>query len=105
MLNHGDRIVLDDGSIVLIQAAQEELYDIRATDPVHLTELAWHIGNRHLAAEIRQDGIRILRDHVIRAMLEKLGATVTDIHAPFVPVRGAYSGDGGHHHSHHADHG
>lgn len=112
VLHHGDTLVLEDGGRVLVQAAEEELFDIRARDAVHLLELAWHIGNRHLGAEIREDRILILRDHVIRTMLEQLGATVRDIRAPFVPVRGAYSAEsGGHRHSHaqgdhhHHDHG
>ena len=81
---------------------------------MHLAELAWHIGNRHLAAAIEADRILILRDHVIKAMLEGLGATVTDVVEPFTPVRGAYSGHGrtimaithGHdHHDHEHGHG
>ncbi|MEP9386662.1 urease accessory protein UreE [Mesorhizobium sp. KR9-304] len=102
-LADGDRLVLEDGRQIEISAAPEELYDIRAHDAVHLAELAWHIGNRHLAAAIRADRILILRDHVIKAMLEGLGATVTDVVEPFTPVRGAYSGHG-HAHDHH-DHG
>ena len=93
-LADGDRLVLEDGRQIEIAAAPEELYDIRARDTVHLAELAWHIGNRHLAAAIEADRILILRDHVIKAMLEGLGATVTDIVEPFTPVRGAYSGHG-----------
>ncbi|MGX5841542.1 urease accessory protein UreE [Mesorhizobium sp. ArgA1] len=101
-LNDGDRLVLEDGRHVEITAAPEEIYDIRARDGVHLTELAWHIGNRHLAAAIEPGRILILRDHVIKAMLEGLGATVRDVSEPFKPVRGAYSGghDHGHAHSH-----
>ena len=53
---------------------------------VHLAELAWHIGNRHLAAAIEPDRILILRDHVIKAMLEGLGATVADTVEPFEPL-------------------
>jgi urease accessory protein len=102
-LADGDRLVLEDGRLIEIGAAPEELYDIRARDAVHLAELAWHIGNRHLAAAIEADRILILRDHVIKAMLEGLGAAVTDIVEPFSPVRGAYSGRG-HSHDHH-DHG
>lgn len=103
-LDHGDVLVLDDGRRVEIIAAEEEVYDIRATNPVHLSELAWHIGNRHLAAQIEADRILILRDHVIKAMLEGLGARVAEVSEPFQPVRGAYSGQGhGHEHSH--DHG
>ncbi|TGQ74305.1 MAG: urease accessory protein UreE [Mesorhizobium sp.] len=99
-LDHGDRLVLEDGRQVEIVAAPEEIYDIRARDAVHLTELAWHIGNRHLAAAIEADRIFILRDHVIKAMLEGLGATVSEVSAPFKPVRGAYAGHGGHDHDH-----
>ncbi|MDR7221262.1 urease accessory protein UreE [Aminobacter aminovorans] len=103
VLETGDLLALDDGRTAGIVAAEEELYDIRARDAVHLTQLAWHIGNRHLAAAISADRILILRDHVIKAMLEGLGATVTDILAPFEPVRGAYSGHG-HDHGHSHDH-
>jgi urease accessory protein len=105
-LNDGDRLVLEDGRQLEIVAAPEEVYDIRARDTVHLTEIAWHIGNRHLAAAIEGGRILILRDHVIKAMLEGLGATVSEVSQPFSPVRGAYSGHGHDHgHSHgHDDH-
>lgn len=107
-LGDGDRLVLEDGREIEIGAAPEELYDIRARDGVHLAELAWHIGNRHLAAAIEAGRILILRDHVIKAMLEGLGATVADVVEPFSPVRGAYSGHGhehGHHDHDHGEHG
>ncbi|MEQ1954574.1 urease accessory protein UreE [Mesorhizobium sp. CN2-181] len=99
----GDRLVLDDGRHVEIAAADEEIYEIVPRDTVHLAELAWHIGNRHLAAAIRPDRIFILRDYVIKKMLEGLGATVNEVLAPFEPVRGAYSSghDHGHDHEHH----
>jgi urease accessory protein len=101
-LDHGDQLVLEDGRRAGIEAAQEEVYDIRARDRLHLAELCWHIGNRHLAAQIEEDRILILRDHVIRDMLAGLGATVTDAVEPFRPVRGAYSGHShGHDHHHH----
>ncbi|AGB43028.1 urease accessory protein UreE [Mesorhizobium australicum WSM2073] len=99
-LNDGDRLVLEDGGHIEIIAAPEEVYDIRARDAVHLAELAWHIGNRHLAAGIEAHRILILRDHVIKAMLEGLGATVRDVSEPFKPVRGAYSGGHDHGHAH-----
>ena len=99
----GDRLVLEDGAQIEIVAAPEELYEIRARDGLHIIELAWHLGNRHLPAQIETDRILILRDHVIRQMLNGLGATVREIVAPFQPVRGAYHGD--HHHDHgHGDH-
>jgi urease accessory protein len=103
VLEHQDVLVLDDGRHVEIIAAEEELYDIRGRDAVHLAELAWHIGNRHLPAQIEEGRILILRDHVIKAMLEGLGARVTETLEPFVPVRGAYSGHGHAHGLHHHD--
>lgn len=104
-LDDRDVLVLDDGRHAEIIAAEEEVYDIRAKGPVHLAELAWHIGNRHLSAQIEEDRMLILRDHVIKAMLEGLGATVSEVSEPFHPVRGAYSGHShGHDHGHGHDH-
>jgi urease accessory protein len=99
----GDRLVLEDGRQIEIVAAEEDVLEVRARDAAHLAELAWHIGNRHLAAAISADRILILRDHVIKDMLDGLGAKVSEISAPFEPVRGAYSGHG-HSHDHHHDH-
>lgn len=98
-LEDGDVLELDDGRYAGIAAAAEELLDVRPRDAVHLAELAWHIGNRHLAAAIEPARILILRDHVIEAMLEGLGATVAETVEPFRPMRGAYSGVG-HSHGH-----
>lgn len=103
VLGDGDLLVLDDGRHAGIVAEEEQLHDVRARDPVHLAKLAWHIGNRHLAAQIEADRILIQRDHVIKAMLEGLGATVTETAEVFRPLRGAYSGGHGHGHGH--DHG
>ena len=101
-LEHGDLLVLDDGRRVKIVADEEDLLEIKARDALHLSELCWHIGNRHLPAQIETGRILILRDHVIKAMLEGLGAVVADIREPFVPVRGAYSGHGQPHDPGHA---
>lgn len=103
LLRHGDGLKLSDGRIVEVRAEPEPLMEVKGRDARHLVALAWQIGNRHLAAEIAADAIRIRRDHVIRHMLEGLGAAVTDIEAPFDPEGGAYAGHGhgSHHHDHH----
>ena len=98
-LAHGDLILLDDGACLEVIAAREPLVEIRARDRLHLTELAWHLGNRHLQAQIEDDRILILRDHVIEDMLRGLGAAVAHVEEPFHPVRGAYHA-GGHAHGH-----
>ncbi|MDW6024629.1 urease accessory protein UreE [Mesorhizobium sp. BAC0120] len=108
VLGGGDLLVLEDGRCAGIVAAEEELYEVRARDAVHLVELAWHLGNRHLAAQVEAGRILILRDHVIKGMLEGLGASVVEVFEPFSPLRGAYSGhshgrDDAHHGNHHHD--
>lgn len=102
VLVSGDKLVLDNGAVVEVAAAEEPLYAVTANGPTQLAELAWHIGNRHLAAAIVPNQILILRDHVIRSMLEGLGAAVREIVAPFSPVRGAYEGHT-HEHGHSVD--
>ncbi|MDR6900512.1 urease accessory protein UreE [Rhizobium miluonense] len=102
----GDLLVREDGELIEIVAADEKLFEIRPRNRLHLIELAWHLGNRHLSAQIEEERILILRDHVIRAMLEGLGATVTEVSEPFQPARGAYHSHGNHSHGHdHHHHG
>jgi urease accessory protein len=102
LFHHGDRLVLDSGDTVEVQAAPEKLFEVKARNGLHLIELAWHLGNRHLSAQIEEGRILILRDHVIRSMLEGLGATVADVEEPFQPARGAYHSHGGHSHGGHS---
>jgi len=111
LLRHGEALVLSDGRIVEVRAAPEALMEVSASSPRQLLALAWQIGNRHLPAEIAEKTIRLRQDHVIRSMLEGLGATVRDVSAAFDPEGGAYSGHASahdyahsHEHSHNHDH-
>lgn len=90
-LADGDALQLQDGRLVGIKAAAEALYEITGRDRAHIVRLAWHIGNRHLPAQLEEKRLLIRRDHVIRDMLIGLGATVRDIEEPFSPEHGAYS--------------
>ena len=96
LLRHGEGLELEDGRVIEVRAAPEPLMEVRGRDTRHLLALTWQIGNRHLEAQIRNDRLLIRHDPVIRSMLEGLGATVTDIEAPFDPEGGAYAH--GHHH-------
>ena len=100
-LEHGDALALTDGRLIEVIPAQEHLLEVTAHSSADLCGLCWHIGNRHLAAQIEKSRILILRDHVIKAMLEGLGAHVREVSEPFHPMRGAYAGHGRQHgHSH-----
>ncbi len=99
-LDHGDALVLEDGKLVEIVADEESLLEILPRNAVHLAELCWHIGNRHLAAQIEQSRVLVQNDHVIKAMLEGLGAHAHVVCEPFHPIRGAYAPPSAHGHGH-----
>ncbi len=96
-LNHGDAFELTDGRLIEVVAAKEDLLEITGPD---LARLAWHIGNRHTPCRIEPDRLLIQHDHVIRDMLEKLGATLREVREPFTPEGGAYSHGRTHSHAH-----
>ena len=104
LLRHGAGLQLDDGRVIEVRAVPEPLLEVRASSPLHLLRLAWHLGNRHLEAQIEESRILIRRDHVIADMLEKLGATTREVVEPFNPEGGAYAGGHGDDHSHHHGH-
>jgi urease accessory protein len=104
VLADGDALVLDDGRLVTVKAAAEPLLEITCADPEHLARIAWHLGNRHLPAQIDGNRVLIREDHVIAEMVRGLGAEVRHVHVPFTPEGGAYAG-GGHHHHHDDDDG
>lgn len=96
-LDDGDAFELADGRFVEVIAANEALLEITGKN---LTRLAWHIGNRHTPCQIEPTRLLIQTDHVIRDMLEKLGADVRDISEPFTPEGGAYGHGRTHGHAH-----
>jgi urease accessory protein len=105
VLRDGDGLLLDDGRVVLVRAAEEPLVEIRATNAAEMIRLAWHLGNRHLPAELQESRILIREDHVIEDMLRGLGAQIQKVRAPFNPEGGAYGEHNRSVHQHHHDHG
>ncbi len=97
-LGDGDCLVLDNGQLVEVKAAHEDLLEISAASPRALLALAWHIGNRHLEAQIEESRILIRPDHVIAHMLEHQGAHIHEVREAFSPENGAYHHDIGFEH-------
>jgi urease accessory protein len=89
-LEHYGALQLEDGRILEIVAAPEPLLEINPKGAEHLAQIAWHIGNRHMAAQIEKKRILVPRDHVAKAMLQGLGAEVREVTEPFIPMQGAY---------------
>jgi len=103
-LHSGDALEAEEGALIEVVAAPEELIEIRCNSEIELLRTAWHLGNRHLPTQIEGDCLRIRFDKVILEMIEGLGASATLVHAPFNPEGGAYGGHArvqGHDHSHH----
>ncbi len=97
LLRAGEGLLLSDGRIVAVEAAPEQLVQVTAREPQLLIRLAWHIGNRHLPAQLEPGRILIRDDAVIVEMLRGLSAIVARVIEPFTPEAGAY---GNAHHSH-----
>jgi urease accessory protein len=111
-LRGGDRLQLEDGALIRVEAMDEALTEISASSTAALVRIAWHLGNRHLPTQLMPGDtggtLRIRHDHVIEDMVAGLGGTYTLLMAPFDPEGGAYAGEegdaaplSGHHHHHH----
>ena len=110
VFDDGDALVLEDGRLVWVEAAQERLLEVRASDPIALKRLIWHIGNRHIPAEIGEDVVYIGFDHVLAEMVRGLGGSAEPVERPFRPEGGAYAEHahvhgGAHDHAHPPVHG
>lgn len=103
VLRGGDWLVGKDGRNVQVIAASERLYEVRTDNPTQLARAAYHLGNRHVALEVRCDALYLLADPVLRVLIEKLDLVVNEIDAPFEPEAGAYGG--GHRHGEESGHG
>jgi urease accessory protein len=90
ILRTGDGLRLEDGRVIGVEALPEQLAEITAPDTVTLMRLTWHIGNRHLPAQLEPTRILIRDDAVIVNMLVGLGATVRPVTEAFNPEPGAY---------------
>ena len=98
-LADGDGLELDIGAYLLVRAAPEPVFEIKAADRATLLRIAWHLGNRHLPLQVAGERLRIHADHVIAVMVTGLGGRITPLEAPFDPEIGAYA-DLAHHHEH-----
>lgn len=103
-LEEGDALLLEEGGVIAVHAADEDVLDIRCETTAETARIAWHIGNRHTPVQVLADGgLRIIYDHVLQHMVEGLGASTTHKSAPFSPEQGAYVGaekSHGHGHDH-----
>jgi urease accessory protein len=108
----GDVLVAQDGSMVRVIAAPQPVLVITQCaqhgSPFDLTRAAYHLGNRHVAIELRPDHLKIEPDHVLADMLRAMHLEVRAAEEAFEPEGGAYGSHGshaGHDHGRHGGHG
>ena len=105
-MQHGDVLCGEQGERVLVQAAVQELMQVKAGNMYELMRLVYHLANRHVRAMLKADAVLIEPDAVLAEMVRGLGGSVTLVQEPFSPEGGAYAsghGGGGHHHHAHPD--
>ncbi|MGS0467632.1 urease accessory protein UreE [Cobetia marina] len=112
VLRDGDRLASREGEVIRIRAADEPVVTAHIAAGRPMAALCYHLGNRHVqlaigmqeaetGAAIQTGWVRFPPDHVLEALAERLGATLTHHEAPFDPEPGAYAQAGqGHAHSH-----
>ncbi|WP_369308591.1 urease accessory protein UreE [Providencia rettgeri] len=104
ILKEGDLLATEDGELVTVIAAKEQVSTVYSDDPLLLARVCYHLGNRHVPLQIEAGWCRYFHDHVLDDMARGLGATVCVGLEKYQPEPGAYGGSsGGHHHHHHHD--
>jgi urease accessory protein len=91
VMRGGDWVVASDGRVIEVVAEVEKVLHVDCDTPQALARAAYHLGNRHVPVQVGAGWLRLTFDHVLRAMLEGLGARVTEMDAPFEPEAGAYA--------------
>jgi urease accessory protein len=90
VLRGGDVLACDNGQLVRVVAAPEDVMLIGAASAHELTRLAYHLGNRHMQIEIGTDYLKLEYDSVLADMVVGLGGSVMRTQAAFEPEGGAY---------------
>jgi len=100
----GDVLVAEDGSLIKVIAAPQPVLVIthcpQHGTPFDLTRAAYHLGNRHVAIELKPDHLKIEPDHVLADMLRGMHMIVKEAQAAFEPEGGAYAAQEKHVHDH-----
>ena len=98
-LRPGEWLAGEDGQPrVRVEPALEPLLRVRSREPLALLRAAYHLGNRHVALELREGELRLLADPVLEDLLRQQGLEVLPCLEPFLPDTGAYGHGSAHHH-------
>jgi len=89
-LKHNTYLITTDHKVIKVLAKKEKIIQINIKNSKKRCEVAWHIGNRHMPAQVESNKINIMYDPVIFKMLKNLGYKVSIKNKIFDPIGGAY---------------
>lgn len=88
-LRHQDIFFQTDTHRYVIAQAPEAVLRVAFTDPAQAARAAWSVGNMHFAVAVREDGLCVEDDAILRQLLEREGIAFTAARAIFQPLGGA----------------
>lgn len=94
VLQDGHLLRDDADNLYRVKAAREPVSAVYVADTLLMSRLCYHLGNRHVALEVRPGRIAYKPDYVLDDMVKGFGVEPVSEAAPFQPESGAY----GHHH-------
>ncbi len=100
ILRGGDKLYAENGWVIEIIPAQEQVSTVVSEDSLLLSRICYHLGNRHVPLQIDVGWCRYQHDHVLDDLVRGLGGVVCCEEASFEPESGAYTSHAAHSHSH-----
>jgi urease accessory protein len=91
-LNAGDLLPIEEGWVE-VALAPEDVLLIRPRNLQETAFVAYQVGNRHLALEITEDGLKTLYEPTLASYLRQQGIPVEQARLSFTPI-GAMSAHG-----------
>ena len=88
---------LDNGKLIKIVSKKENLIEVTGDN---INKIIWHLGNRHVQVEIKNNKVLIEDDPIILDMILKLNGNVKKVFEKFNPEGGAYGMGRTHNHKH-----
>lgn len=113
----GDVLVGEDGSLIRVEALAQPILVVTAPASgdlrsacLALARAAYHLGNRHVPIAVDADRLVLEPDHVLAALLARMGLEATSTSGAFEPEAGAYDAGASmlaqeHEHEHEHGHG
>ena len=91
-LNDGDILLTSESNFyVEIIAKTETLIEISSNSKNELIKIAYHLGNRHVEIEIKEEILITKSNYVIINMLKNFNVDIVNTQKKFFPERGAHS--------------